>query len=872
MTDGTTGTRFGVWLKQRRKEQGIGPDQFAELVGCSSITLLKIEAGERRPSRQLAELLAAQLHIATDEIEPFIAFARIGHAAMLDTTSEAAARAPWRSAHSRLTNLPSVLTSFVGREEDVDKALSLLLQPKVRLLTLTGAPGIGKTRLALQVASNLAGNFEDGVFLVELAPIRDPDLLSATVARTLGLKEEATQTVEDLLLKHLSDRRMLLVLDNFEQLLDAAPAVVRLLEASPWLKVLVTSREVLHVRGERRLPVPPLSTPERGHLPRIEALAQYSSVALFIERAGTVSPGFTLTEANAADVAAICIGLEGLPLALELAAARLEQFAPGVMRAALGNRLSLLTGGERDLPFRQRTLRSAIEWSYELLSANEQRLVRLLGIFVGGFTLEAAAALYGEPTRDVQERLAVLVDKNLIRMDLRLGETRYGMLEVIREFALEDLVVRGQEEETRQRHALYFLQFVQRAANHFAGPEQVEWLDEVEREYNNISEALEWLLRGRHGKSERERLEMAAHFCSALFLFWEKHGHPGDARAWFKLAAQRITNLVEEDAKTHVGAGAEVPATGNASYGSYATHVALALAPDLPVLWARMLSGAGVTAYYQGDYEEARALHEEGLALRRGMNDRTGIAASLNNLGNVASEQGDLEAARFYHAESLLIAREINDEWKIGMSLNNLGIVEMNLGNLVEARALFDESLALARESEDAGSIARTLNNLGIVTRYGKEYTQARAFCEEALVLDRQMGENRGVALTLVNMGFVARDNAEHAQARDLFLEGLQLVSEVGDKRVTAECLEGLASVAVATGSDKDAELAVKLYGAGSAIRRNINAPLAPVEQISYDEALRLARERVGEVVGRAAWEEGQALSIEAAIALAQGA
>src|SRR5688572_10084409 len=322
---------FGTWLRQRRKERGITYDELAEQIGCSRITLRKLESGERRPSRQIAELLAGYLSIPSDEQEAFVTFARTGHSSTaplrVTLSGEVASRAPWRGAHLRQTNLPALLTRLVGRAANQEEARALLLQPKVRLLTMTGAPGIGKTRLALQIASELVDHLEDGVYFVDLAPVSEPALVLATTARALGLKETADHPIERVLLDHLRERRMMLVLDNFEQVLDAAPAVVKLLEGSPWLKIMVTSREALRVRGERRYPVPPLGVPDLHHLPPTEALEEYPAVELFVERAAEVQPNFALTPENAKEVAAVCVSLEGLPLAIELAAARAHQLS-----------------------------------------------------------------------------------------------------------------------------------------------------------------------------------------------------------------------------------------------------------------------------------------------------------------------------------------------------------------------------------------------------------------------------------------------------------------------------------------------------------------------------------------------------------------
>ena len=396
---------FGSWLRQRRKELNITQEELAERLGISWITLRKLEAGERHPSGQVALLLAGYLRLPADEHQAFVAFARTGR----QGSGEVSPTAPWRSALARQTNLPTLLTPLIGREQELTIAQKHLLNSRVRLLTLIGPPGIGKTRLGLQVASNLVDHFGDGVYFVDLAPVRDPEMVLPTIARTVGLQQITDRSLEDLLLDYLRQRRVLLLLDNFEQVLDASAVVVKLMEASPWLKVVITSREALQVRGERRFFVPTLTVPDLHQLLPLDKLASCPSVEFFVERVQAVAPDFTLDEANAEDVAAVCIGLEGLPLALELAASSANRLSPAQMRLALTNRLKLLRAEIRDLPARQRTLRGAIEWSYDLLTSEEQTLFRSLGVFVGGFTpgaVDAVCRSADERSEDLSQQLS----------------------------------------------------------------------------------------------------------------------------------------------------------------------------------------------------------------------------------------------------------------------------------------------------------------------------------------------------------------------------------------------------------------------------------------------------------------------------------
>jgi predicted ATPase/DNA-binding XRE family transcriptional regulator/Tfp pilus assembly protein PilF len=851
MSHSATGTQspqsysatFGAWLKQRRKEQSISPDQFAELIGCSAITLHKIEAGERRPSRQLAELLAEHLHVPPDEWEPFVAFARMGRINSAEPASEVAARAPWRAVHSRLTNLPSALTSFVGREEDLQKARDLLLQRNVRLLTLTGAPGIGKTRLALQVAADLLDTFEDGVYLVELAPASDPDLLLDVIARTLSLKSDGSQPVEEILLKHLSERRTLLVLDNFEHLLDAAPSVVRLLEGSPLLKVLATSREMLHVRGERRLPVPPLSVPEQGHLQDIESLALYSSVALFVERAEAVSPDFMLTESNAADVAEICAGLEGLPLALELAAARFEQFSPSQMRASLKSRLNLLTGGERDLPLRQRTLRSAIGWSYSLLNKEEQQILRLLSTFVGGFTSEAAVVVCEGSAGDVQDRLTALVDKNLIRREIRAGETRYGMLEVIREYALQLLAENGEEDAVKLRYARYFLSLTELAYANQTGPRQLPLLISMDADYSNLIASLSWLLS--NGHNDPAMAEMAALMASYLFYYWDWRGYFAEGREWIEQAltlGERVLwpNGVDGDIPTDVAA-------------------------RLLKIQGRLLNGAGLHSWSLGDSHAAMRLFNDALRVLTRLGNKQGMAAVLGNIAILEAQQGLYSQAVETYKQVLQIDRELGDD-RIAVTLNNLGVAYWNSGDVKNAHAMYEESLARFRQMDDPGNMVLALDNLGIVAQYHGEYEVARRYQDEALAICRTYGYKNGLAHVLAHMGSRAVSEGDFASARKYYGELLRLLQQQNYQSVIISCLEGVATLSYKLGRPIEA---ARLWGAAERMREVNKHPISVLYIKRHEQNRSAALEQSDPEAFQSAWNKGRAMSIEEAMVCA---
>ena len=521
----------GAWLKQRRKEQGIGPDQFADLIGCSAITLLKIEAGDA-PSFPASwpRLLAERLQVPPDELRAIyqhsLAWARVDSA---EPASEVAARTPWRATAARRQTCPRRLLPLWARR-GLAEARELLLQPRVRLLTLTGAPGIGKTRLALQVAADLLDVFEDGVFLVEISPDQRPRPAARDNSTDAGAEGRGAQPLEDLLLKRLSERRTLLVLDNFEHLLDAAPSVVRLLEGSPLLKMMATSREALHVRGERRLPVPPLTIPESvGHSPLDQGARRSIRRSRSSLTRGRQSPGLYADGGQCRGRGGDMCRAGRITAGPGACCGSLQAVLPRRNRASLKSRLNLLTGGERDLPLRQRTLRSAIGWSYGLLNKEEQQLLRLLGTFVGGFTSEAAAAVCESSAGDVQELLTALVDKNLVRREVRAGETRYAMLEVIREYAAAN--ARRERGGGRCKAALRSLLSVPhrtQAYSNQTGPRQLPLLMSMDADYSNLIAGLGWLLS--NGHHDPATAEMAALMASYLFYYWDWHGYFAEGR------------------------------------------------------------------------------------------------------------------------------------------------------------------------------------------------------------------------------------------------------------------------------------------------------------------------------------------------------
>jgi predicted ATPase/class 3 adenylate cyclase/Tfp pilus assembly protein PilF len=732
---------------------------------------------------------------------------------------------PLKTLDTRPNNLPAQMTPFIGRKDAIRAVIEHLSNAKVRLVTLSGVGGTGKTRLALQAAADMVDDFEHGVFFVPLAALSDPALVLQTIAQAFDVREAAGRQLKEQLKDHLREKQMLLVLDNFEQVIDAAPLVTDLLTAAPRLKVMVTSREVLRLSGETDYPVPPLSLPDLKRLPPLERLTQYEAVALFIERAVAVKPAFTVTNENAPAVAEICYRLDGLPLAIELAAAHARVLPPQRMLSELSHRLRFLMGGARDLPARQKTLRGAIDWSHELLTGDEQKLFRRLAVFVGGSTLEAIEAVCNiETDLRVLETVESLVGKSLVKQTEAHGEPRFATLETIREYAGDRLAAASDEVSVRERYWDYFLALAEEAEPKSVGTEQAKWLRRLDEEHDNVRSALDWSM-AQAGSEGGLRL------CGALQRFWWTRGYLSEGREW----CARILGK----------AGAELRTKER----------------------AKALKAAGVLAYQQGDYPAARTLDEESLAIHRQLGDRRGIAASLNNLGLVACDQGDFPAARLLHEESLAIVRELGDRKGIANSLNNLANVAYDQGDFAFARELYEESLAIARELGDREGVARVLGNLGNVAKHQGDFPSARALHEESLAIKRELGYRQRIASSLNSLGDLDLDQGDPASAQALYREALAIGRELGERLRIAFSLEGLAAAVAALGN---APRAARIWGAAERLRSEAGSPLPPKDQPYYDRRVAAARAALGDnAVFDRAWQEGRALPLEQAMELA---
>ena len=738
---------FGEWLTEYRQSLHLQRAELAARIGCAAVTLRKIEIDERRPSRQMAEQLAEQLGISPGQREIFVRVARgeisVSH---LPLPKPAAAKiAP--------TNLPHPTTSFAGRAREVEEIQSMLSRPDVRMLTLTGAPGVGKTRLALEAATNIQSTFRDGVFFVALAPLNDPALVLVTIAHTLQLGTTGKQPLAERLGRHLRTQRVLLVLDNFEHVLAVAPQLTSLLEATLHLKLLVTSRIALELSGEHRLTVLPLGVPpdlenSQISISTLQTQPRYSAVDLFIQRARTVKPDLVLTEANLRRISQICRRLDGLPLAIEFVAARCAFFTPQELLTQLDDRFALLTSRGRDLPVRHLTLWQALDWSYSLLSPTDQKLFQRLSVFVGSFTLEAAQEVCNSDNavgKNIVAGVTTLLTSSLLERQEDYEESsRFRMLQTVREYAFNHLTTSGEVDRIRRRHAAYFLGLVQTAERAWDGPAEWEWLRRLVTVRDDLRAALRWTL-------ETSDYKLALGFNAALFSFWTACSALSEARSWLEAA------------------------------------LALPIPDEIPEVLAaeaKVLNVAGYVTAETSDYDQAYRYFERGLALYRKLDDSRGIAWSIRGCAFVQMQRDEYETAGTLLHESLKLCESGRDEWGLAWSLYALAFLKLAQGDLTGAQIALEEALVYLRRKNMTFGIFRTLLALGYTLFEQGNVMGAEGFFREALLLNQKTPLLAIIMAGLEGLAAVAAEQGRVLQAARLWGAAETMREVTGQRRL----------------------------------------------------------------------------------------
>jgi len=781
----------------------------------------------------------------------------VGPCASVSEGTPVAARGAKRS------NLSAPLTSFVGRERETTELRALLARS--RLVTLTGTGGVGKTRLAMHVADAMVPAYPDGVWLVELAVLRAPALVAQAVVAALDLEAPPGAPPSRALVGYLKERKLLLILDNAEHLIaPCAELVDALLRQCPKITVLITSRERVAVPGESIYRVPSLSLPDAIRDASAASVGDCESVRLFRERAQLQVAGLGVTDHNASVIGSICRHLDGIPLAIELAAARVRSMTVEEIDARLGHRFALLTGGARTVPPRQQTLRAAIDWSYDTLSENERSVFCAMAVFAGGWTLEAAQQVWADETRDRQALLDILTslaDKSLVLTEQSASATRFRLLETLQQYALERLHQTGSDADLRKRHLACFFELARKAEPQLTEKDQQIWLDRLECEHDNLRQALAFAL--------GDDVERGLLLASALSRFWLVRGYLAEGRSWLArlLAASSGTDAAAR-ARAHNWAG--ILAWKQGDYGP-----ALAsLEQSLALYRARgdrhgigiVLSNQGLVAYERGDYATARTLHEESLAIDRETGDPRGVAISLLHLASLAMLQGDHRAARAMNEESLGIFRSLGDRGHVAHALRSLGNLCTNDGDHAKARELYDESLAICRELGDRSGIARALHGLGVTARYDGARDVADARLRDSLAICRELGDREGSANALRHLARIAASNGNPSAARDLQEEALEICHALGDLRGVAACVEGLADLESERGQF---DRACRLWAATARAREEIGAPLGASERAEHQRSVVAARSALGVSAFEGAWQQGRLMNLEQAIALA---
>jgi predicted ATPase len=824
-----------------------------------------------------------------------------------DDGTESGHRGRERAILSPTNNLPRQGKPFVGRAKEIDDVVTLLRRSEIALVTLTGPGGIGKTRLALQVATVMLEDFEDGVWFVELSTIFDSTLVMSAIAQTLSVKKVARQPIDETLTSNLHDKHLLLLLDSFEQVIGAADAIAQLVRDARHLKIVATSRQVLSVYGERQFPVPPLTLPSHKAILDVQSLTTNEAVKLFVDRAQEFKPGLTENDASVQLIAEICIQLEGIPLAIELAAVRIKVLTLQAISARLRSKLELLSEGPHDVESRQRTLRGTIDWSYDLLNQDEKLLFERIAVFQGGFTLGAAEVVVASRFKSnasgvgmflpapqplvpigvsALDGITSLLDKSLLRQQEGVGgDPRYSMLDALNEYALQKLNESGESEEMHRRHAHCYLTLVEQASSQLLGPKQVIWFNRLEEEQDNLRAVLGWArkraqkvtqskaavellysqywlnwaaeienklltsgLDAQKSGVESERRQLDLYIVGLLWCFWY-------IRDYFSEGRERLRGTRGETT------GAEVKRW-------------LPLNRQKKLMYCDALLGAGTLAWSQGDYIEAQLFYEESLALGRELGDKRSISGPLGWLGVLAHEQGDYEQARSLHEESLVIYRELGDEAGIANRLRDLGVLAHDQGEYERSTTLLEEALTIFRKYDDKMGLGITLRNLGLLNCEKKDFQRAHRLMEESLAVAQALGARMGEGVVLRDLGILAHEEGNYKKAHALMKESLLILKDLGDNKCISGCLVGFAAIALQQGQNQEkvlgeARKGATLLGAAEALLEATNAVLNSVERKLYAWGVHTSRNLLGEADWGTARQFGRAINSQGAVEFA---
>jgi predicted ATPase/transcriptional regulator with XRE-family HTH domain len=893
---------FGSLIKRRRKALYLTQNELASQVGCAVITLRKLEADRSRPSKELAERLARYLEVLPEEQDAFLRLAR--GLSPLDPPGTQGMGA----GHLYASNLISPLTSLIGREQELARITALVISDDVRLITLSGPPGVGKTRLSVEVGHSVLEQFANGVFFVALAPVGDPGQVLRVIAHALGVSEMNDQPLIDSLKTSLHSRKVLLILDNFEHLLEAAPLVSSLLSAAPYVKVLSTSREALNLYGEVEFTVQPLALPSSAELNSLETLGNTAAVHLFVQRAQAVNAEFSLNRANAAAVAELCSRLDGLPLAIELAAGRSSLFGPRALLKRLNHRLELLHSHTRDLPPRQRTLRGAIEWSYDLLDVCERKLFQRLGIFAGSFDLATVEQVVGDKICAIEDTLASLVNKHLVkRTNDDEDEPRFMLLETLREYAQEKLDDSGEGLDVREQHAVYFLELAESADYQESGitPQVHRWLTRMAENHPDLLVALDWLIRC--GDAQRS-LQMAA----ALKPYWEIRGYLSEGQQAMRSALALAGSVKPEQVKPQTLAKA-LHGAGFLALYQKENEKALSLMHQSAAIWkdlgdlrwiARIQFGLALVITWQYSPIKGRPLLIECLTTCRISGDRYITARTLEFLGVTDLDRADYSSAQIFLDEALAIFRDLSDAEGTALVLRSLGALEELRGQYAEARNIYQEARSILTALEYRQQLAWVLQHLGWMAYQEGRFEESAEFCQESIELFRKIGNETSMlfglselglalrrmgdlsradanfrecldhplanpissALAHYGLGLMALDRSEAAAALEQFKESVVLLHQNVYFRLINIVLEAVARAAIQAG---EAAQGARLYAAIVALREQQATPLPPSEFEAFQAGMEAVRGALAPQVFAQEWAVGQELTLDEAVSLA---